>query len=79
MNRKKVAEILKLVEFLNGEIGEVSKRLTRSAPREVTERLGTLAQLKEKLLALPVDLPPEVEAKAVELYPGLADRLKPRE
>jgi hypothetical protein len=78
MNKKKVAEILKLVEVLNGEIREVSKRLTRSAPREVTDRLGTLAQLKEKLLALPVDLPPEVETKALELYPGLADRLKPK-
>jgi hypothetical protein len=79
MNKKKVAEILKLVEFLNGEIKEVSSRVKRSGPRELTERLGALAQIKEKLLALSVDLPPEVEAKALELYPVLADRLKPKE
>jgi hypothetical protein len=79
MNRKKVVEILKLIEFLNGEIKEVSTHVKRSGPRELTERLGALAQLKEKLLALPVDLPPEAEAKAVELYPALADRLKPKE
>ena len=45
MAQKKISEILKLVEFLNGEVREVSKRLSRVTPREVTEKLGTLALL----------------------------------
>ena len=68
---KKVSEIMKLAEFLNDEIKEVSKRLSRVTPREITERLGTLALLREKILNLPVDLPPEVENKLSELYPVL--------
>jgi len=75
MAQKKIAEVMKLAEFLNEEIKEVSKRLSRVTPREVTERLGSLALLREKILDLQVDLPPEVEKRLSELYPAL-NRIK---
>jgi len=75
MVQKKISEVMKLAEFLNEEIKEVSKRLSRVTPREVTERLGTLALLREKILNLQVDLPPEVEMKLSEIYPAL-NRIK---
>jgi len=71
MAQKKIAEIMKLVEFLNEEIKEVSRQLSRVTPREVTEQLGSLALLREKILELRVELPPEVEKKLTELYPAL--------
>ena len=71
MTQKKISEVMKLIEFLNEEIKVVSKRLSRVTPREVTERLGTLALLREKILNLQVDLPVEVEKKLAELYPAL--------
>ena len=71
MTQKKISEVMKLIEFLNEEIKVVSKRLSRVTPREVTERLGTLALLREKILNLQVDLPAEVEKKLAELYPAL--------
>lgn len=78
MAQKKVAEILKLVEFLNEEIKEVSKRLSRITPRDVTERLGSLALLREQVLDLPVELPPEVEKRLSSLFPGLnKNKVKP--
>ena len=77
MASKKVSEILKLVEFLNGEVKEISKRISRVTPREVSEKLGTLALLREKILNLQVDLPQEVEKKLSELYPAI-DRIKPK-
>jgi hypothetical protein len=75
MAQKKISEILKLVEFLNGEVREVSKRLSRVTPREVTEKLGTLALLREKVLNLQVDLPQEIERKLSEIYPAI-DKIK---
>ena len=75
MAQKRVLEILKLVELLNEEVKEVSKRLSRVTPREVSEKLGTLALLREKVLNLPVDLPTEIEKKLTELYPAI-DRIK---
>jgi len=75
MPQKKVSEILKLIEFLNEEVKEVSKRLSRVTPREVSEKLGTLALLREKILNLQVDLPQEVEKKLSEIYPAL-DKIK---
>ncbi|MEI9475236.1 MAG: hypothetical protein WCO26_01480 [Deltaproteobacteria bacterium] len=78
MAAKKISEILKLVEFINGEVKEVSKRLSRVTPREVSEKLGTLALLREKILNLQVDLPQEVEKKLSELYPAI-DRIKPKD
>jgi len=75
MAQKKISEILKLVEFLNEEVKEVSKKLGRVTPREVSERLGTLALLREKVLSLQVDLPGEIETKLSELYPTL-DRIR---
>ena len=71
MAQKKIAEILKLIEFLNEEVKEVSKRLSRVTPREVSEKLGTLALLRERILNLQVDLPQEVEKKLSETYPSL--------
>ncbi len=71
MAQKRVAEILKLVEFLNEEVKDVSKRLSRVTPREVSEKLGTLALLREKILNLQVDLPQDVERKLTELYPAI--------
>ncbi len=71
MAQKRVAEILKLVEFLNEEVKDVSKRLSRVTPREVSEKLGTLALLREKILNLQVDLPQDVEKKLTELYPAI--------
>ena len=71
MAQKRVSEVLKLVEFLNEEVKEVSKRLSRVTPREVSEKLGTLALIREKVLNLQVDLPQDVEKKLTELYPAL--------
>ena len=75
MAAKKISEILKLVEFINEEVKTVSKRLSRVTPREVSEKLGTLALLREKILNLQVDLPQDVEKKLSELYPAI-DRIK---
>ena len=75
MSMKKVSEVLKLVEFINEEVKEVSKRLTRVTPREVSDKLGNLALLREKILGLEVQLPPEVEKKLTELYPAI-EKLK---
>ena len=71
MASKRISEILKLVEFINEEVKEVSKRLTRVTPREVSDKLGNLALLREKILGLEVQLPPEVEKKLTELYPAI--------
>ncbi len=71
MAQKRVSEVLKLVEFLNEEVKEVSKRLSRVTPREVSEKLGTLALIREKVLNLQVDLPQDVEKKLTELYPAI--------
>ncbi len=75
MSQKRISEILKLIEFLNEEIKEVSKRLSRITPREVSEKLGSLALLREKILSLPIDLPQEIEKKLAEIYPSL-DKIK---
>ncbi|MCJ7705542.1 MAG: hypothetical protein MUO28_08400 [Desulfobacterales bacterium] len=75
MAQKRIAEVLKLVEFLNEEVKEVSKRLSRVTPREISERLGTLALLREKVLSLQVDVPQDVEKKLLELYPAI-NRIK---
>ena len=75
MSRKKIAEILKLVEFLNEEVKEVSKRLSRVTPKEVSEKLGALALLREKILSLQIEIPQDVEKKLSELYPSI-DRIK---
>lgn len=75
MVQKKVSEVIKLVEFLNEEVKEVSKRLSRVTPKEVSEKLGTLALLREKILNLPIDLPQEIETKLSQLYPSL-NRIK---
>jgi len=71
MSQKKISEILRLVEFLNGEVKEVSKRLSRVTPKEVSEKLGALALLREKILNLQVDIPQELEKKFSELYPSI--------
>jgi hypothetical protein len=75
MSQKKVSEILKLVEFLNEEVKEVSKKLSRVTPREVSEKLGSLALLREKILNLSVDLPPDLEKSLIEIYPAI-EKLK---
>ena len=75
MAQKKISEILKLIEFLNEEVKEVSKRLSRVTPKEVSEKLGTLALLREKVLNLQVELPQDVEKKLSDLYPAL-DKIK---
>jgi hypothetical protein len=75
MAQKRIAEVLKLVEFLNEEVKDVSKRLSRVTPREISERLGTLALLREKVLSLQVDVPQDVEKKLLELYPAI-NRIK---
>jgi hypothetical protein len=77
MASKKVSEILKLVEFINEDVREVSKRLSRVTPREVSERLGTLALLRENILNLEVNFPAEIEKKLSELYPAL-EKIKPK-
>lgn len=77
MSQKKISEVLKLIEFLNEEVKEVSKRLSRITPKEVSEKLGALALLREKILNLQVDLPPDIEKKILELYPTI-DRIKPK-
>jgi len=75
MSQKKVSEILKLVEFLNEEVKEVSIYLSRGDPREISEKLGALALLREKILNLPVALPPDLEKSLIELYPAI-EKLK---
>lgn len=75
MSQKKIAEILKLVEFLNEEVKELSKRLSRVTPKEVSERLGTLALIREKILNLQIDFPQEIETKLSQIYPSL-DRIR---
>ena len=75
MALKKVSEVLKLVDFLNEEVKEVSKRLSRVTPKEVSEKLGTLALLREKVLNLSVEFPREIEVRLTELYPSI-DKLK---
>ena len=77
MSQKRISEILKLVEFLNEEVKEVSKRLSRVTPKEVSEKLGALALLREKVLNLQVDLPQDIEKKLSELYPSI-DKVKQR-
>jgi hypothetical protein len=71
MAQKRVAEILKLVEFLNEEVKEVSRKLSRVTPKEVSEKLGALALLREKVLNLQVDLPPDLERNLSALYPAI--------
>jgi hypothetical protein len=71
MASKRVSEILKMIEFINEEVKEISKRLTRVTPREVSDKLGNLALLREKILSLEVQLPPEIERKFTELYPAI--------
>jgi hypothetical protein len=75
MSQKKIADILKLVEFLNDEVKEVSKRLSRVTPKEVSEKLGALALLRERILNLQVEIPQELERKLSELYPAI-DRIR---
>jgi hypothetical protein len=75
MAQKRVSEVLKLVEFLNGEVKEVSKRLSRVTPKEVSEKLGALALLRERVLNLQVELPQDLEKKFSELYPAI-DKFK---
>ena len=75
MAQKRVSEVIKLVEFLNEEMKEVSKRLSRVTPREISEKLGTLALLREKVLSLQLDVPQDVEKKLLELYPTV-DRIR---
>ena len=40
-------------------------------PKEVSEKLGALALLREKILNLQVDIPQELEKKFSELYPSI--------
>ena len=60
MPTKRISEILKLVDFINEEVKEVSKRLSRVTPREVTEKLGTLALVRENILDLRVEFPQDI-------------------
>jgi len=75
MTQKRISEVLKLVEFLNEEVRAVSKRLSRVTPREVSEKLGTLALIREKILNLQVELPQDLEKKLTEIYPAI-DRIR---
>ena len=77
MALKKISEILKLVEFVNEEVKEASKKLSRVTPREVTEKLGTLALIREHILNLQVELPADLERRLTELYPAI-NRIKPK-
>ncbi len=78
MSQRKVAEILKLIEFLNEEVKELSKRLSRVTPKEVSEKLGTLALIREKILNLQIEVPADLEAKLSQIYPSLdKTRMKP--
>jgi hypothetical protein len=77
MALKKVSEILKLVDFLNEEVKELSKRLSRVTPKEISEKLGTLALIREKVLNLSVEFPREIETKLTELYPSI-EKIKPK-
>jgi DNA mismatch repair ATPase MutS len=71
MALKKISEILKLVEFVNEEVKETSKKLSRVTPREVTEKLGTLALIREHILNLQVELPADLQRRLAELYPAI--------
>ena len=75
MAQKRISEVLKLVEFLNEEVKAVSKRLSRVTPREVSEKLGTLALIREKILNLQIELPQDVEKRLTEIYPAI-DRIR---
>jgi len=75
MAQKRISEVLKLVEFLNEEVKAVSKRLSRVTPREVSEKLGTLALIREKILNLQVELPQDLEKRLTEIYPAI-DRIR---
>ena len=75
MAQKRISEVLKLVEFLNEEVKVVSKRLSRVTPREVSEKLGTLALIREKILNLQVELPQDLEKNLTEIYPAI-DRIR---
>ncbi len=77
MALKKVSEMLKLVDFLNEEVKELSKRLSRVTPKEISEKLGTLALIREKILNLPVEFPQEIETKLTKLYPSI-EKIKPK-
>ncbi len=77
MALKRVSEMLKLVDFLNEEVKELSKRLSRVTPKEISEKLGTLALLREKILNLPVEFPQEIETKLTALYPSI-EKIKPK-
>ena len=77
MAPKKISEILKLVEFINEEVKETSKKLSRVTPREITEKLGTLALIREHIFNLRVELPADLERRLTELYPAI-DRIKPK-
>ena len=77
MATKKVSEILKLVEFVNEEVKEVSRRLSKVTPRDVSEKLGALALLRERILNLQVELPADIDKKLTELYPGLSKNPDP--
>lgn len=71
MTQKKLSEVLKLIEFLNEEVKEASKRLSRVTPKEVSEKLGALALIREKILNLQIDFPPEIETNLAQIYPSL--------
>jgi DNA-binding transcriptional MerR regulator len=75
MALKKISEILKLVEFVNEEVKVASKKLSRVTPREVTEKLGTIALIREHILNLQVELPADLERRLTELYPAI-DKIK---
>jgi len=75
MTQKRISEVLKLVEFLNEEVKAVSKRLSRVTPREVSEKLGPLALIREKILNLQVELPQDLEKRLTEIYPAI-DRIR---
>jgi hypothetical protein len=46
-------------------------------PKEVSEKLGALALLREKILNLQVEVPQEIEKKLTEIYPSI-DKIKPK-
>ena len=51
--------------------------MSRVTPREVSEKLGTLALIREQILTLQVDLPQDIERKLSEIYPSI-DKIKNR-
>jgi GTPase Era involved in 16S rRNA processing len=77
MATKRVSEVLKLAEFINEEVKEVSKRLSKVTPRDISEKLGALALIRERILNLQVELPADIEKRLTELYPGLNRTLDP--